>query len=462
MQGKKLYRYRRFSHYLKEGLHEEAQAWLTLARESWAWLVLLLFGLASLLYLARPWPPGKVYMAVGQPGSSYEMMGERFRDHFRHHRIKLDLVNTSGSIESLKELADPDNKVNAAFLMGGSSRRGDFPNLVSLGSVQYSPLWIFYRGKEISTEDPMQYFSDKLIAIGTPGTGTQSLLKKLIELRGFEFRMHSNFLELPHAQAEADLIASKIDAMCLVESFDSPLVQNLLRHKDIHILDFKLVAAYAKKLPFLDMVVIPRGSLDLRRIYPDHDIHLPATTMTLLVEKDLHPAIQQLFLMAAEQASQDRNHFFARPDFFPTYIDHSIPLSEIAKLYYDKGPPTLAHHLPFWLASFFDRVWLATITLLALIIPFLKLVPTYRRFHSGLAINGAYEALKEIDTVMLQARDAESLDEVFSDLDELEDEIGRTWISSDNLDSYYALRKALDHVRQQAHLKYPGKMEPSS
>ena len=453
MRKNKLYRYERLSHYFKEGAQEEARAWINLIKTNWAWVLLFVCGAASLIYLAQPWPPKQVHLAVGQPDSAYEILGREFQGYFRSHGIDLKLQNTSGSRDSLKQLVDPDSPVKAAFLMSGSAARGEFQNIVSLGSLQYLPLWIFYRGDIGSHVDPLHYFSERRIAIGTHGSGTQYLLKQMIALRGFESKIHKNYLELPHAKAEQDLLDGKIDAMCVVDSIYSPVIQKLLHRDGINILDFKLVPAYAKKLPFLEPLTIPKASLDLKKFFPIHDVQLAATTMSLLVNHSMHPAIQQMFLMAAVQISGDRNHFFAHADYFPIYLDRAIPLSDTAKSFYDKGPPSLTHIMPFWLASFVDRMWLSILAIFAMLLPLYRLIPRYRRFHSDLVINGAYEELKRIDSVMLSSIDLLALDKVLAELQDLETEIADTWISSDNLNDYYSLRKAIDHVRQQANHK---------
>lgn len=51
--------------------------------------------------------------------------------------MTLKLVNTAGSRESIIEADDAGSPVNAGFLLGGIARKGDFPRLASLGSVQY-------------------------------------------------------------------------------------------------------------------------------------------------------------------------------------------------------------------------------------------------------------------------------------------------------------------------------------
>jgi TRAP-type uncharacterized transport system substrate-binding protein len=438
-----------FTHHLQEGVHEELHAWSALLREEWPWVLLFLSGFALLLLLTRPFPPSRVYLAAGQPGSSYSMLGQRFAEYFAQHGVKLELVATSGSMESLRALADKNSKVNAGFLLGGSARKGEFPNLVSLGSIQYSPLWLFHREPDIKSEDPLAHFSGKRIAIGAQGSGTHDLLEKIIALRGMSLSKGTgNYVELSHAEAATRLVDGEIDAMCIVDSIDSPIVQKLLATPGVHVFNFGLVPAYAKKLPILDMVTIPRGSLNLQTIDPKEDIRMIASTTTLLVESDTHPAIQLLFLMAADHISDDRNQFFAKPEFFPAYLDHSVPLSPVAKRFYDSGPPALAHLLPLWLASYVDRMWLLAV--IAIAYPLYRAVPSYRRFRSELLITGAYEELKALETAIERAEGHETLHALIVELGLLESEIAGTWISADHMSSFYGLKSAVNMVRQRA------------
>ena len=41
---------------------------------------------------------------------------------------------------------DPKSGVSASFLFAGQTNSGELPELLSLGRIDYAPLWIFYRG----------------------------------------------------------------------------------------------------------------------------------------------------------------------------------------------------------------------------------------------------------------------------------------------------------------------------
>ncbi len=109
-------------------------------------------------------------------------------------------------------------------------------------------------------------------------------------------------LEWPYLKSVEALIAGEINALSVVDGIESPVIKRLLADPNIHIGNF-----------------------------PPIDINMVSTSLTLIVEKDLHPAIQLLFLMAMEEIGDSRDQFFAKQDEFPSYKDSNIPLSPIAQ-----------------------------------------------------------------------------------------------------------------------------------
>ena len=434
----------------RNSVFQEFQAWTGLILIEWKWFISLLIGIIMLLVYKHPFPPKDIYLAVGQHGSIFETSGRKFVPYFAEEGIRLHLVYTNGSGENLTELADKDIQVNAAFLIGGISKKGDFPNLVSLGSIDYAPLWLFYRGQEYRGSETFTHFADKLVAIGIEGSGTLIIIKKILALRGITLEDHKkNLLMIPDQEAFQKLLDGKIDAMCIIDGIDAPIVNILLGHNGINLRNFPYAPAYVKKLPFLDTVVIPKGSLDLNKLLPDQDIQLLASTVTLLVEKDMHPAIQQLFLLSARKIAEEQYQFFAKPEFFPAYVDHTFQLSPVAKRFYDSGPPPLRGLLPLWLTSYLDRVWFLVVGGLAAIYPIIKSFPSYRQMRSVMLIADAYEEIQEIEKLTVQAQTIEELKLLFEQINKLEDFSRESWISSTEMSKLYAMKSAANLVRQQ-------------
>jgi hypothetical protein len=77
------------------------------------------------------------------------------------------------------------------------------------------------------------------------------------------------------------------------------VVQQLLADERIALSSFLHADAIVALYPFFTKVVVPRGVTDIAKDRPPADEILIATKASLVVRKDLHPAIQYLLLNAA-------------------------------------------------------------------------------------------------------------------------------------------------------------------
>ncbi len=442
----------------RDYLFQELQAWRELIKGEWPWMLMLVAGVTLLLAFTRPLPPSTVYLAVGQPGSIFQVMGEKFVPYFEKQGIKLNLVTTAGSENSLEDLANVNNPVSAALMVGGLAFRDSQPRLASLGSIEYVPLWLFYRGEKFEGKTAVAHLSDRLVAVGPQGSGTFTLLHRILALSNIDIDGRPNFLRMSNAEAADQLIAGKIDAVFLLDGIDSANVQKLLQRSDLGIFNFEYAPAVVKKLPYLESVVIPKGALDLTNLRPAEDVHMLATSATLLIEKTMHPAIQHIFLISAEKISREVDQFFARPGAFPAYIDHSMPLSSVAQRYYDQGPPPFKDDLPLWLVSYLDRIWILAVGFLAIIYPMFKLFPSYRHTRAVMMISDAYEEILEIDRRAAQTDSIAELQSLINQLEEMNNDSRDISISSDEISRLYSMKSILKMVHDQI-VTRKGKLE---
>ncbi len=434
----------------KSTLQQELNAWRGLVRAEWHWILLLGVGILLLLIYTKPLPQRDIYLAVGQHGTKFEALGRKFVPYFNEQGLNLHLVNTNGSAASLAELADTNTDIDAALLVAGVAEKGEFTNLASLGSIEYIPLWVFYRGGEFSGKSAYDFFATQRVAIGNPGSASESVLKKTLALSGITLHSQENFFRISDQEAVEKIINGEIDAICIMDSINAPNVKRLLEDPNLRILNFPHAAAYVKKLPFFNTVVVPMGSINLKENIPSKDITMLASTGTLLVEKNLHPVIQQTFLLAAEAISKQDEPFFSNPEFFPAYIDHTIPISPIAQKFYEDGPPSLRDKLPLWLINYVDRIWFLLLGSFAIIYPLFKLFPSYRSMRSKMLIEDAYEKIQQIDRIVAKSLSVFELQALVDQLDGLADEIRRWSISSEEMNRLYTMKGALNLIRVQA------------
>src|SRR6516164_10392549 len=107
--------------------------------------------------------------------------------------------------------------------------------------------------------------------------------------------------------------------------------------------------------PSITIAVTATGVIDLARDRPPADRVLIATKASLVVRKDLHPAIQYLLLNTAREI-HSRQSIFHRANEFPAAEADDIPLSDEAVRFYKSGPPFLHDYFPFWIAALLGKI----------------------------------------------------------------------------------------------------------
>lgn len=431
----------------KDDLIEEFSAWREFIRFEWHWILLVLGFFIALLIFSRPFPPKDVYLAAGSPGSNFEFVAKRFVPYFAREGINLHIINTAGSGESLIELADKEGKVNAALLAGGIIEGDGYGHLQSLGSIEYIPLWFFYRGPEFTGKGVFKHFADKKISIGLDNSGTQIVMRKLLKLSNIDLDERPNFLRIPHREAADKLIGGEIDGMIIMDGADGPTVRRLLDDKSLNIRSFAQARTYAHALPFLEPIILLKGSLDIEGDRPNENIQLLASTISIIVEEDLHPAVQELFLLAAREISKEHRNLYDKSVDFPAYVDRAIKISPVAQRFYESGPPILYHNVPLWLANYFQRVWFYLLGFIAIMFPLSRLLPSLRVKHSVWVVADAYEVIQQIERESSGDLTEKELQSCIDRLDALDRETTNAWVIPDEMNRLYTMKGAINLLR---------------
>ena len=425
---------------------DEIKNWFSALREVWPLVFLLILALSILVWYAKPAPPNKVLMATGT-GGSYKVLGEKYKTYFEKKGIKLELVETHGSKENLQHLIDRKDPIQAALVQGGMIAVDNLSGVESLGSVDYEPVWMFYRKNAFNESI---HVSDRDIAklrinIGPVGSGTRTQALNIFKLNGLNGDA-PNLLGLGNAEGVDALVRGEIDAVILVDGFDSPNVQKLIRNPDIKLTSFTRADAYTRLLPYFEEVSAPMGGFDLGKNIPDHPIQLISTTTNLLIDNRLHPAIQVLFLEAAREINGNKS-YFSKAGEFPAYMNTEAPLSDEAKFFYEKGTPTLMKYLPFWLAEFLERMFFLLLPFAAFAYPIIKSIPTYRTNLAKKQINSIYKELDKFEQNTIQTFDPNRRSEYIEVLNEMERRILRSKAAKLATAECYSLRSNIEFIR---------------
>jgi TRAP-type uncharacterized transport system substrate-binding protein len=398
-----------------------------------------------------PTPDKRIVIATGPEEGAYIEFAKRYQPILRAHGLVVELRTTQGSSENLALLRNPQSGVDAAFVQGGVDTvdTGESGMVASLGSVAYEPIWLFCR--EADARDPDKSRLDNLsqlagwrINTGPSGGGAGPLFQQLAQANHLE-ATQLQFSEKPAVHAVVDLLQGRTDAVLMVAAADAPLVQYLLRAPGIRLFEFVQSEAYARRFPFLRAVTLPRGIIDLAADKPPQDVRLVAATASLVVREDLHPALVQLLVQAAQQVHGDAG-WFSRAGEFPSPSVSDLPLSpEAARLYRD-GVPWLQRYLPFWLANFIDRMWFVLLPLVAVMIPLSRILPPLVELRVRSRVFRWYAHLRAVEEAL--ERPAPALDRLRAEIERIDGQVERVGVPLSYTHELYELRSHIDLVRK--------------
>ena len=411
-------------------------------------VLLTLLGFALAYQFVDPAPPRHLTLATGGEQGAYQLFANRYRAILAREGIDLELRLTAGSVENLGLLRDSGRPIDAALIQGGTSGDGDKQHLLSLGSLYFEPMWVFYRGAERLTRLPQ--LSGRRIAIGAAGSGTQALARQLLAANHIE---ESSTPQLPLNDEEARdrLLAGTIDAAFMVASPRAPVIRQLLSEDGIQVMSFERADAYTRLMRSLSSVVLPKGAIDLAKDIPQQDTVLLAPAANLVVRADLHPALIDLLLVAAQEVHGEGG-WFERAGEFPSADYLEFPISPDARRFYKYGPPFLQRFLPFWAASLIDRTKVMLLPLVALLIPLLKVMPPLYRWRMRSRVYRWYRQLQDIDLGLFVSGN-DSLEEYRNNLDRIEHEVAKVDVPLSFADELFNLRLHIELIRQRLNQK---------
>jgi len=396
-------------------------------------VVVLIVGIFSYQFI-DPAPPKTIKIATGKADGSYYHFATIYHNLLKKEKFDLQLIPTAGSVEALSMLEN--GEVDVAFVQGGTAKKQDLKNLMSLCSIYFEPLWVFHR-----KGDKFKYLYDlkgKNIYIGGVGSGTRALAKVLLKENNID-ETNTNFVDLKNQSPKKALEDGKVDAIFSVISANSSKVQSLLSDNQLELFSFKRANAYSKRFSYLSALSLGEGVVNLEKNIPNSDKILLGTTATLVATKTLHPDLIRLLLKVAKKVHSPSS-IFSMQNQFPTYKYTQIPMSSDAKKYLLKGDSFLEKIFPFWISSMIDRLAIMIIPLLTLLFPLLKGAMPLYRWRVRSKVYKWYKILHEIDS-RLKNTDKNELEKTKADLLKILDEIQReTKIPLSYMGEYYDLK----------------------
>jgi hypothetical protein len=349
-------------------------------------------------------------------------------------------------------------------------RYAQFSQLQSVGRLFYEPIWVFTRGDLPITS--LRDLKDKKILTGTSESGTRRIALQLLKANGIntaKARQNPNFIAENLPADAAPLLDGRADAAILIEPADSDVIQSLLRVKNIRLMDFSAEAeAYDNRFPAITKVVLYKGAVDFEEEIPSANITLLATSVALVVRKDMHPALISLLTQAVVNHPKEGFDkagdpvLFHRAGLFPSLDDPEFQVAKDARHVYKSGElPILLRNLaplnasvgvPFsftaFVTSYAGQVLLVVIPLIALLIPLSRTIPLLYVWMVRRKLFYWYNQLKTLER-NLDSRGAKlDLAAHQSELERIDGAVRRIRVPLYFSNELYDLRMHIDLVRQ--------------
>src|SRR5262245_34733140 len=232
----------------------------------------------------------------------------------------------------------------------------------------------------------------------------------------------------------------------MLASSDAPVVRQLIADERVELFNIARADAYVALYPFLSKVTVPRGVGDLAKDMPPADVTLFATKASLVVHKDLHPAIQYLLLSTAAQIHSDVG-MFNRAGQVPAAEGIELPVSREAAQFYKSGQPFLQNNLPFWMASLVGRLLVVLIPIVAVLYPLMRFLPALYGWVMRRRISRLYGELRFLEDDIMAGDAAADRAKLLERLDQLERQANQLRMPIAYESMMYLLRNQIAVVR---------------
>jgi hypothetical protein len=192
---------------------------------------------------------------------------------------------------------------------------------------------------------------------------------------------------------------------------------------------------------------LPKGVLNPSKRWPPEDVHLLAPTTNLIVRDNVHPALVYLLLEAAVEIHSGAGWVHKAGE-FPALKAQDFPISDQAQRFFKSGGSVLYDYLPFWAATFLDRMILLLIPLGIVLIPMIGIMPWIYTWRNRLKYYPWYRALKELEEELQANPRREQTDGYRERLDRIEDAVSRIRVAVAFYDETFLLQEHITAVRQ--------------
>jgi TRAP-type uncharacterized transport system substrate-binding protein len=419
----------------------------------WTLLVAILVAIALVgAWFLQSTIPRHIVLASGTKDGMYHQLALRYKEILARDGVTVEERLTGGADDNERLLHDPASGVDVAFMPGGIVRAAERGNLVMLMALYYEPLWIFYRGSESLTQlDELRY---KRVAVGSPGSGVRAFTEPLLAANNLT-GSNTQLVPLANLEALRALQSGQVDAAFLIGPPRAAAIWQALHDSNLKLMSLARADAYPRRYPYIKRLTLPPGTIDLALRIPDEEVKLIGTKAMLVARDGLPPAIINLFLEAARALHGEQGYFEA-DDEFPNTAQVDLPVAADAVRHHRFGPSILHLYLPFFVATYVERLIILLVPLLVLLVPLVNFLPQILRWRVRSRIYRWYGELTMLERDVATRKGTLPIEQWLADLDRIEQATARIRTPTSYASEAYTLREHIGLVRRAVMAKAQG------
>ena len=434
------------------------------SREIVAAIVLCVGAFWFSLHFVKPAPPDHFVISTSSKTSPYYQLALQIKDEAAKKGVKIEVRESTASMENLRLLKDPNSDVQAGFVQGGLTNSLDAPNLLSMGRLITEPVWVFYRGAE--KLDRLSLLKGKRILTGPAGSGTSIPALKLLGANGITAD-NSTLIPMPLPEYASAFEKGAADAGFLVIGAEGAPVQALLHQPGTRLMNMAQAGGLIQRYPYLNPVIMREGVAGFAENMPEADTSLVATKAALLIRDDLHSALVEVLAQAiltvqskpALKSNGEAKLFTLGVDALSD--DPEFPVPDDARRVYKNGPTFFQRVLPYWVAALVNRAFVLLLPLIGIIFPLIKLVPFIYNWRMKRRILHWYRELKNLEHSLPKTAALGLIEQKEHELARIEEGVQRISVPIHLSADSYELRNHVEFVKRRIHLLREGQARAS-
>lgn len=379
--------------------------------------VIVLAAIFSLIVLIPP-APKEITLLTGPAGGSDHELGVSLAGYLEEEGLHVNLKTTSGAKQKLRLLASGAENTVAflpVFMEKTLDDSTDTSRLVSLGSVSYQPMWLFYRN-ELQIQD-IPDLRGYAVALGNEDSVVGHVSRFLLDINNINGQVEPNTLtNVNPAAITRALRDGKIDAAFALGQPSSGNISALLSDEKIAFLSFERADAYLALNKAISKYRVPEGVFDLANNIPSRDMMLLGVTTNLVTLDSFYPTTIPVLLKAVSKIDVQPASIDSAKS-FPNAENVTLPLAKTAVRYYNQGEKGLSKVLPYKITRWLNHLGFVVLPLLTIVVVLLKIVSVLLKVRASIRFNGFYKRLESIDQARVSGAES-SL--IHRDIDELD------------------------------------------